>query len=304
MSPQSLKNYFNWTELPNNTKLGYLKDHRKDMRRDLRQVYPECRSALVFIFSYAPEKKWQDQHFLEMRPASYLFATGETDYHLVLPERMELVLKTLKESYPGLEGKIACDTLPILDRDLAFRAGLGWFGKNSMLIHRKLGSYFLIGSILLNQDLTQKKPLLEIDHCGQCVACIESCPTQAIDGDRRVLKTDQCISTFTIEVFKPEDPPEGFGADSSEVFGCDICQEVCPWNRKPLEAEQSIPRSDLESSVVSEIFLTPRPKLIENLEQMSNRGYRKWVKSTALERTGRVGLLKNLLNLRKNMGSG
>ena len=206
--------------------------------------------------------------------------------------------------YPNLEAKFSLDTQPILERDLAYRAGLGWFGKNSMFINKSKGSFFIIGSLLLSEKLPLSKLKNEVDHCGQCTACIDSCPTQAIDPKTRTILTQKCISTYTIELFKDgTTPPIGFIPGASEIFGCDICQDVCPWNKRVFRNYSKINNfkehefSKEKESLISGFFLKkPLEEIIKKLKGMSNRGFKKQFKGTPIERTGRVGLLKNLKN--------
>ena len=177
----------------------------------------------------------------------------------------------------------------MLERDLAQRAGLGWFGKNSMIINREFGSYQLIGSLLLNKKLELATKDIETDHCGTCTRCIDACPTNAIHQTERTVFSDRCISTFTIEMFKEVEPPKGYAKNSHEVFGCDICQEVCPWNRKPLKNIESIQESRLVNFFNRDLNL-----IISELEKMSNKGFKTFFKGTSFERVGKRGLIKNL----------
>ena len=163
--PTSMKQYNQWVEKDLQGPLNYLSDHRKDLRRDLKNIYPEFKSAVVFLFSYQEAKKWLlDNNHHEV--AAYSLGFNGQDYHSVLKERLNSIFLVLKSSSPKLERFIAIDTQPILERDLAFRSGLGWFGKNSMLIHQKEGSYFIIGSLLLNEKLDLEAPKTDIDHCS------------------------------------------------------------------------------------------------------------------------------------------
>jgi epoxyqueuosine reductase len=151
-----------------------------------------------------------------------------------------------------------------------------------MLISKKHGSFFLISSILINKKLNLNTRTIEIDHCGNCTKCIDACPTNAII-DNKVIDANKCISTFTIELFKDAEAPKGYPTNRGEIFGCDICQDVCPWNTKPLDKSEL-----MESPEYLKIFEET------NLEVISNREFKKIFKGTSLERTGRVGLLKNI----------
>ena len=292
--PQTYEHYEDWVKADLALPLGYLTDHRKDLRRDLKNIYPEFESSLVFLFSYQESKKWllnQNQHEV----AGYTLGFEGQDYHFALKERLDFIFSSLKTSHPKLERFISLDTQPVLERDLALRAGLGWFGKNSMLINQKEGSYFIIGSLLLNQKLELDIPKIDIDHCGQCTACIEACPTQAIDPVTRTLVATKCISTFTIEIFKDAPAPEGFDKSRGEIFGCDICQDVCPWNRKPLErVVASLKIKESLRFIKNWLFEISKKDFFEIVSSESNRSFKKKLHGTAFDRPGKEGWLKNL----------
>lgn len=303
----SYSKFENWSLKVKNRVLKYLVDERMLKRRSLYEVFPEFKSALVFLFSYSEKKNqlntfYKSEASNQLKIASYAFASDGIDYHIDMKRKLQVlaeeVLTTLskKANY-----KLILDTSPVLERDLAYRAGLGWFGRNSMLINRDIGSFTLIGSILFDEKLPlQSSDYYESDHCGSCRACIDACPTDAINYDLRQVTTSQCISTFTIEYFKPEKPiPGHFEKSSGEVFGCDICQDVCPWNRR-LFFENSDVNSFEENEIQEEkllkdFFLKPEiDKVISRVLNMSNNLFRKIFKNTAIERTGRIGVLKNL----------
>jgi epoxyqueuosine reductase len=290
--PHSFDKYDSWVNSGHHGVLGYLADHRKDLREDLKKLYPDFASALVFLFSYRPAKKWMlenNRHEI----ASYALGFGGEDYHHSLKRSLQKILAGLQDSTPGLQGFFTLDAQPVLERDLAHRAGLGWFGKNSMLIHRSEGSYFIIGSILLNQKLLLSGKAQETDHCGQCRACVEACPTLAIDEETRTVKADKCISTFTIEIMKEATPPEGFENSRGEVFGCDICQDVCPWNSKPLIKTTGTLSLEKFPNVAA-LYASSPIELLQFFEKESGRGVQKHLEGSALSRPGKKGWLKNL----------
>lgn len=299
---QSYKHYNKWVEEGKHQPLHYLADERKLKRESLKSYYPEYQSSLSFLFSYR-EKREELKNFYEssesngLKIGSYVFAFNDEDYHFKIKESLESIIQHLKKTDPTIEASLALDIQPVLDRDLAYRSGLGWFGKNSMLIHPKHGSFFLIGSLLLSKklNLTQKK--VESDHCGQCTKCIDLCPTEAIDPESKTLIASKCISTWTIEVFKPDimEPPQSMDKASGEIFGCDICQDVCPWNLRLERVEPIEKKLNVKDSKVASFFLmNPITDIISELESWSNKKFQKFFKGTALQRTGRVGLLKNL----------
>jgi epoxyqueuosine reductase len=292
--PTSFKHYDSWVKQNLHGPLGYLSDHRKDVRQDLRQVYPDFQSAVVFLFSYQETKKWMlenNQHAI----ASYALGFEGEDYHHALKKRLQILGDEIKKSHPDLQFTFSLDIQPVLERDLAFRAGLGWFGKNSMLISRHEGSYFIIGSLLLNQKLGLQTKPSDVDHCGTCTACAVACPTDAINLETRTIIASQCISTYTIETFKDVPAPEGFEKSRGEVFGCDICQDVCPWNKKSLvKVVADLKIKDSFSYVKELLLIQTKTELKTFIEGTTNRGFKKHFYGTVFDRPGKEGWLKNL----------
>ncbi|MFT6070099.1 MAG: epoxyqueuosine reductase [Bacteriovoracaceae bacterium] len=295
--PSSFEKYEDWVERGENGPLNYLSDHRKDLRKNLDSVQSGFQSALVFLFSYSEEKMalenfYQTAQSNKLKVAGYSLAFEGGDYHNVLREKMALIGSKL-----GVEYSFSLDIHPVLERDLAYRSGLGWFGKNSMLIHQKKGSFNMIGALLLKEKLGLDENEKQLDHCGQCTACFDICPTDAIDLEKREISASKCISTFSIELFKDADAPVGY-ENTEEIFGCDLCQDVCPWNkRRERNGEVEMPTEwpKGKAKEIVDFFLVPKPsELKENLEELSNRGFVRKFKGTSFERTGKQGLLKNL----------
>jgi epoxyqueuosine reductase len=192
-------------------------------RSDPRYILPEAKSIICVAMHYRTDESWDESTFGKVAR----YARG-IDYHEVMPKRLRALLEWIQEQQP-CNGRIYVDTGPVLEREWAQRAGLGWIGKNTMLLSRELGSYFLLGEILLDIELEPDRPHLE-EYCGTCTRCIEACPTQAIVAPR-VLDANRCISYQTIE--NREEIPEHLKIKFGDwIFGCDICQEVCPWNNK------------------------------------------------------------------------
>ena len=275
--PTTLPQYETWLINGHQGPLTYMGDHRKSLREDIKNFFPEFKSALVFLFDYTSSAK-KNQFDKDYKFAAYTKGFDGIDYHYWIKEKLDSLAQKLHlENY-----KLSIDAQPVLERDLAYRSGLGWFGKNSMLINQKHGSFFLISAILLDKDLELETKTLDTDHCGSCTKCIDACPTDAII-DNKIIDANKCISTITIELFKAADAPKGYPTDRGEIFGCDICQEVCPWNQKPLTNSEMGESAQFEQ-LFEEIDLT----------EISNREFKRVFKGTSLERTGRVGLLKNL----------
>jgi epoxyqueuosine reductase len=267
-------------------------------REDLRGTLPSFRSAVVVTHGYFAS----DPPGVPDDPGRAViarYARGE-DYHGVLHARLEELLEWIREQVGGaVEGRVYVDTGPILERDLARRAGLGWFGKNTMLIHPSRGSFFFVGSLLLDINLEASRPFGE-DHCGSCRACLDACPTGALLGydesGAPVMDARRCISYLTIEL-KGAIPHELRPLMGNRVFGCDICQECCPWNERFAEvsevAEYS-PHADFDG-----------PKLIELAERllgMSGKGFNREFAGSPVVRARRKGLLRNVCVALGNWG--
>lgn len=291
LSPVSFDHYDSWVKNKMHGVLGYLADERKEKRKSLDHVVKGTQSAIVFLFSYKEVNFYYKNKFKENRMASYALAYGDNDYHYVIKEYLAQIIDELKKQFPDENFTCGIDTWPILERDLAYRAGLGWFGKNSMLINQKEGSFFFIGSILTSLKLDNPKKL-EIDHCGHCHDCVVACPTLAIDPETRTLNANQCISTFTIELFKEAEAPEGIDKSNGEIFGCDICQDVCPWNIKL--SKEPLLKAVQDSKLFNFFLARPLEKVFEELQTWSNKKFVKEFKGSVVERTGRIGLLKNI----------
>lgn len=303
---ESYPQFNHWIDQKLNLPLDYLAGERGEKREQLTSVFPKFQSAFVFLFSYAEIRKSLEQFYAsdesnKLKIASYVLGFKGLDYHLVLLEKLKKVQELILEKYPNANFQHSLDIQPILERDLAYRAGLGWFGKNSMLINQEVGSFFIIGSLLTDIKINEEAtPLLDTDHCGNCTDCVDACPTDAIDVATRTLIGSKCISTYTIEVFHPDrmEPPQKMEEGAGEIYGCDICQDVCPWNKKYLKSLPTKLLSELipeENKKIVEFFMSrPLDEIILELEEMSNKKFEKNFKSTPLARTRRLGLLKNL----------
>jgi epoxyqueuosine reductase len=249
-------------------------------RTDPRLIFPEARSVVVCLLNYfTPHAHAHD-------PASgkiSRYAWGD-DYHGVVGARLKSLLARIKESISEADGKPCVDIQPMMDKAWAARAGLGWIGKHTNLITRELGSWVFIGELILNVELAPDTELVE-DHCGTCTLCLEACPTGAITKTR-VVDSNRCISHATIELRAPELPTEV--ADNLEgwLYGCDICQEVCPWNRfeQPTDETRFEPREGNVSPQLSDILaLTP-----DTYAARFRRSAIKRAKLTGLQRNARA----------------
>lgn len=194
-----------------------------DKRTDPARLVEGARSVISVLLGYYPSQRQQQPD----APVLSIYAYGK-DYHPVIRKKLNALLKFIRTSFPPANGRGFTDSAPVLDRAWAARSGLGWIGKNSNLISSEAGSYFFIGSLIVDIPLSYDKPIT--DFCGDCNRCIRACPTSAIVSDR-VIDAGRCISYLTIEN-KGEIEDSFRGKMKNRVFGCDICQDVCPWNRR------------------------------------------------------------------------
>jgi len=272
--------YQGWIQAGRHGEMAYLAEERAlERRADPRRILPECRSILVVGMPYHPPPASPlNDPTPRGRVAAY--AVG-TDYHLVIPERLQKLVAFLEAQLgQPVPNRIYTDTGPVLERDLAQHAGLGWIGKNTCLISPAHGSYFLLGEILLGIDLPFDSPFSS-DHCGTCTRCIEACPTNCILPGRTI-DARRCISYLTIEN-KGDIPEDLRPLMGLWVFGCDICQTVCPWNKRfgQHQAEAALaPRPGLPFPSISEdLALTPQEfnqKFKDSpLKRAKRRGYQR-----------------------------
>lgn len=208
--------------------MGYLHRH-VESRVDVRAWLPSARSVIVVALNYGqPTPPKPDPGAPGPRGRVAMYAWGE-DYHVVVREKLESLVARMREQLAEpFEAKVCVDTSAIIERELAAMAGVGWIGKNTMVLHPSLGSYFFLGAIITDLALTPDAP--EPDHCGTCTRCLEACPTQAFPQPY-IMDARRCISYLTIE-HRGEIEPELAAKMGDWVFGCDVCQEVCPYNRE------------------------------------------------------------------------
>ncbi len=281
--PPHLSVFEDWLKSDLHGEMVYLeKDPARQRRADPRLVLPDCRSILVLGVRYPPPQVAQPAGVGSPSGKVASYAWGE-DYHDVLPERLKSLVSFIEDhvGHP-IPNRWYTDTGPILERDLAQRAGLGWIGKNTCLINPKLGSYFLLAEILLGIDLEVDAPFVP-DHCGTCRRCLDACPTGCI-LENRTLDARRCISYLTIELKGAI--PVGLRPKMGEwIFGCDICQQVCPWNQRfaSEDGDQAFsPRSGL-----------PHPNLIQEMGLPPQEFNRKF-KGSPVKRSKRRGYLRNV----------
>jgi len=273
-----------WLDQNKHGTMNYLAEERSRIRRaDPKQILPECKSILVLAMPYT--KAFGRRQKAEFQIASY--ALGE-DYHDVIPARLKLIVEFIEEQlgHP-IPNRYYTDSGPILERELAQRAGLGWIGKNSMLINPRAGSTFFLAEILLGIEL-EPDEALSTDHCGTCTRCIQACPTQCILPNR-TLDARHCISYLTIEL-KEEIPDELRAPTRDWIFGCDVCQQVCPWNRFSQKADPAFEPKIPLPVLSSDLLMTP----VE---------FNQRFKKSPLKRAKRRGYLRNLAVAVGNTGN-
>lgn len=201
--------------------MSWMENHF-DKRIDPRKLVPESKSVVSLLLNYYPKETWNNE---EVKVSKYAWGR---DYHKVIKKKLKHALANLKAEIGDFDARVFVDSAPIMDRAWAERAGLGWIGKNANLITKKAGSFFFLAEIVTDLSFDYNEKLVK-DYCGTCTRCLDACPTQAIESDRKI-NGSKCISYLTIEL-KDQIPAEFKGKFESWVFGCDICQDVCPWNR-------------------------------------------------------------------------
>ena len=299
--PPHYSTFENWLAQGLHGQMKYLATDRSRLRRaNPRDILPECKSILVLATPYDPPSPTRAERSAsedaagremsegqgEVRGQIAAYAQGD-DYHDVLPVRMKELVQFIEGQVGGpVRNRWYTDTGPILERDLAQRAGIGWIGKNTCLIHPKQGSYFLLSEIFLDLELEPDAPFAT-DHCGTCTRCIEACPTDCILPDR-TLDARRCISYLTIEL-KDDIPVELRDKTGNWVFGCDICQAVCPWNRFAPEGDAAFVDKEPPLPLTEELTVTP---------QAFNQRF----KRTPIQRAKRRGYLRNVAVALGNTG--
>jgi epoxyqueuosine reductase len=263
-----------WLKRGYSGKMHYLENHF-DLRLDPTKLVPGAKSVISLIYNYFPEKDLAENRSLKIAKYAY----GE-DYHFVIKEKLKVFLQRIQEEIGDVHGRAFVDSAPVMERTWAAKAGLGWVGKNSLLLNRSMGSFFFLAELIIDLELKYDGPIK--DYCGTCTACMEACPTEAIPQPN-VVDGSKCISYFTIEL-KEEIPNDVKGKFDNWIFGCDICQDVCPWNRfsKPHAEPRFHPSAELEKMNEQDWK--------EITEEVFQRVFRK----SAVKRTGFNGLKRNI----------
>ena len=254
--------------------MHYMENHF-DKRLDPTLLVEGSKSVISLTYNYYTDAVQQDAD----APKISKYAYG-VDYHYVIKDKLNQLLEYIKDEIGDVHGRTFVDSAPIMEKAWANKSGLGWIGKHSNLITQKVGSYYFIAELIVDLDLEVDHAVT--DHCGSCTACIDACPTQAITEPYKV-DGSKCISYFTIEL-KENIPSEMKGQLDHWMFGCDVCQEVCPWNRF--------------SKNHSEPLFNPNPKLLsmskKDWEEITQETFNKVFKKSAVKRTKYVGLKRNV----------
>ncbi len=279
--PDEAERVEHWLKKGMHGNMHYLERNR-EKRYDQAKLVKNTRSVISVLLNYFPERELPEKSGYKISKYAY-----GRDYHYVVKQKLGQLLETIETWTGKRQARIFTDSAPVLDRAVARRAGLGFVGKNTMLINRKGGSFFFIGHILLDLDLKPDEEITE-NFCGSCTRCIDACPTGALAPFE--LDARKCISYLTIE-YRGDDLPESFkGKWKQWIFGCDICQDVCPWNQK--------------ARPTTEPAFQPAEALLEitksGWENLDKPTFKKLFKGTAVERTGFKGLQRNIRFVKEN----
>ncbi|MGI8949988.1 MAG: tRNA epoxyqueuosine(34) reductase QueG [Chitinophagaceae bacterium] len=245
-------------------------------RIDPKKLVPDAKSVITLLLNYFP---LQAQNADAPKVSKYAYGK---DYHEVIKEKLNIFLQLMNENIGEIHGRGFVDSAPVLERSWAVKSGLGWIGKNGNLITKQFGSFFFIATLIVDIEL-QYDDIFAKDYCGSCRKCIEACPTNAI-LENKIINGSKCISYFTIELKDTLIPDEQKGKFQNWMFGCDICQDVCPWNRF------SKPNDEINFSPIPEILNLST----KQWEELSEESFKKIFKNSPLKRSKYNGIQRNL----------
>ncbi|MDC6387340.1 tRNA epoxyqueuosine(34) reductase QueG [Maribacter sp. PR1] len=268
-----------WLNKNMHGEMGYMANHF-DKRLDPRLLVTGAKSVISLLLNYYPSQEQKDDAYKISK-----YAYGQ-DYHHVIKGKLRNLQEFINETICEVNGRAFVDSAPVLDKAWAAKSGLGWIGKNSNLLTKEVGSFYFIAELIIDLELEYDTPVT--DHCGTCTACIDACPTEAI-ATPYVVDGSKCISYLTIEL-KSEIPQEFQGKMDEWMFGCDVCQDVCPWNKF--------------SKPHSEPLFDPNPELLsmskKDWEEITEDVFKKIFKKSAVKRTKYSGLKRNIEFLERN----
>ena len=262
-----------WLQKNMNGEMSYMENHF-DKRLDPRLLVEGSKSVISLLLNYYPDKEQVSDSYKISK-----YAYGQ-DYHHVIKLKLRQLQEFISEEIGEVNGRAFVDSAPVMDKAWAAKSGLGWIGKNSNLLTQQVGSFYFIAELIVDLELEYDTPVT--DHCGTCTACLDACPTQAIT-EPYVVDGSKCISYFTIEL-KDSIPTEFSGKFEDWMFGCDICQDVCPWNKF--------------SKSHSEPLFDPQPELLsmtkKDWEEITEEVFKKVFQKSAVKRTKFTGLTRNI----------
>jgi len=262
-----------WLNKNMHGQMQYMENHF-DKRLDPTKLVEDSKSVISLLLNYYPDEELNQNSF---KISKYAYGT---DYHVVIKDKLKSLLRFIQEEIGEVHGRAFVDSAPVLDKAWAAKSGLGWIGKNSNLLTQQVGSFYFIAELIVDLDLEYDSPTT--DHCGTCTACIDACPTRAI-VEPYVVDGSKCISYFTIEL-KENMPSEFKGKLDDWMFGCDVCQDVCPWNKF--------------SKSHNEPLFNPHPELLamskKDWDEITEDVFKKIFKDSAVNRTKFSGLKRNI----------
>ena len=270
-----------WLNKGYHGEMSYMENHF-ELRVDPSKLVPGAKSVITLLYNYFPTEK---QH--EGTPKIAKYAYGN-DYHEVIREKLHEFLFLLRESLGEIQGRGFVDSAPVLERSWAEKSGLGWIGKNSNLINTKKGSFFFISTLITDIELEANSPVKK-DYCGTCNRCVEACPTAAILPEKTIDST-KCISYMTIEMKSKEATNELKNKTADWIFGCDICQDVCPWNRF------SKPTTEKKFEAIEEVLSFS----LDDWKSLNKESFNYIFKNSAIKRSKWEGIMRNLAFHSKN----
>lgn len=263
-----------WLKNDMHGQMSYM-ERNFDKRLDPRLLVDGAKSVVSLMLNYYPEQHQTD----DTSPRISRYAYGR-DYHLVIKEKLKELVDFIRQSIGEVNGRIFTDSAPVLERALAVKSGLGWMGKNTNVIHPRAGSYFFLAELISDLELEYDAPIR--DHCGTCTRCIDACPTDAIIKPY-VVDGSKCISYFTIEL-RDAIPTEMKGKFENHAFGCDICQEVCPWNRF------SLPTKVADFKPTDMLFGLKQRDWLDMTQEVFDKAF----EQSPIHRTGLKGMQRNV----------
>lgn len=293
--PPHAEAFLRWLQKGYAGEMEYL-PRTAELRLNPQSLLPNAKSAVVVGLNYASV---QPSNLLDTPACFSIYAHGD-DYHDVIGAKLKTLLCLVQQEVPNCQGRICVDSAPVLERDFAMLAGLGWFGKNTCLINTHRGSYFFIGVLLLSLELIYDHPA--VGGCGTCRKCIDACPTGAIQiSEQPEIDSRLCISYLTIEIKGaiPEELREHVG---NWVFGCDVCQQVCPFNQpRPHQPQRAVPTQ--EERFQPRDFFLQEEDVLERILRMNDEAFQQTFKGSAVKRTKRRGLVRNAAVVAGNSGN-